>query len=111
MSVVYKGDQVATAPQELKFLRSHPQWVNADSMLGLLRLRLRECGPYAYWKDRRVPAAEASRLCLDEYEHGLQALAAIYAEIDRETDPRCAAIHASRARIAALRQALRPDGP
>ncbi|MFD8354564.1 hypothetical protein ACFV1X_37265 [Streptomyces coelicoflavus] len=106
VSVVYNGGLEAAAVQELKFLHSHPQWINADSLITLLSLRLSQCGPYADWKGRRVPLTEVIRLCMEEYEQGLQDLADHYAEVHRETDPRCVAIHGSRIRVVLMRQAL-----
>ncbi|MFE0726502.1 hypothetical protein ACFW23_36915 [Streptomyces rochei] len=108
VSVTFNAGRTAEA-NNLKFLRKPPDWVDSDSMLELLRARLQECGPFAARGSRRMPAAEAGRLCLAEYEESLLAAAALYALAGRTSDPEYAAIHASRSRIPQMRQDLGLD--
>ncbi|MEU2874161.1 hypothetical protein ABZ769_34035 [Streptomyces olivoreticuli] len=109
LAIEYNADRVAEARTELSFLRADLAWMNATSMLSELERRMGACGSFAHWRGREMPTADASRLCLDEYEQNLRTLAAMYAEVDRESDANGAAVRASLARVPSMRQELGLD--
>ncbi|MEV7568785.1 hypothetical protein [Streptomyces tanashiensis] len=108
ISVFFNGECKAEV-SDRKFLREPPIWVDADSMMEMLRRRLEECGPFAMWGHQRVSAAEAGRRSLASYGECLADAAAIYSLIGRTSDLAYAAIHASRSRIPEMHQALGLD--
>ncbi|MFE5795056.1 hypothetical protein ACFQ8C_21125 [Streptomyces sp. NPDC056503] len=94
LKVLFNGGRTAEL-QDVHCL-NRPTWEEADSLRRRLLERLQECGPTATWNGAPMPTSEAAHQCLVEYDEELAALATLYEQASRTSDPEYAALNDSR---------------
>ncbi|MGW4699797.1 hypothetical protein [Streptomyces sp. NPDC004285] len=107
LQVLFNAGRAVEAA-DVKYL-GKPLWSESDEVLGHLRQFLQRCGRTVEWRGEEMPAAEAGRRCLAEYEKDLLGVAGLYELVGRTVDPQYDAICAARSRIPHMRRELGLD--